>query len=89
MVTRGCEREIALELGQHSVEGNYKGQLVQVSFQIYWCIYKLLGCEVTPNSMASSKNTKIPPTLTDDTDYKNWKDDLKIWSLFTDIPAEE
>ena len=32
-------------------------------------------------------NKKMPPVLQDDTCYQSWTRDLKIWKMFTDLPA--
>ena len=32
---------------------------------------------------------KLPPTLRDDMDYSNWVNDVKVWSLFTDLDKKK
>ena len=36
--------------------------------------------------MASS--LKTPPELNDDTNYQDWKTDLEVWEMYTELPAK-
>ena len=39
--------------------------------------------------MAEKINIKTPPTLLEDTSYKNWKKETKIWQKFTFAEKEK
>ncbi len=32
---------------------------------------------------------KLPPILRDDMDYSNWVNDVKVWSMFTDLDKKK
>ena len=36
-----------------------------------------------------ASNYKAPPTLGDNTVYENWKKEIKIWQVFTDLPKKK
>ena len=36
-----------------------------------------------------ASNYKAPPTLGDSTVYENWKKEIKIWQVFTDLPKKK
>ena len=39
--------------------------------------------------MAASNSLKSPPVLKDEDDYTNWKQDLEIWQLYTDLDKKK
>ena len=39
--------------------------------------------------MASSKSFKSPPVLIDENDYSNWKQDMGIWQMFTELEKKK
>ena len=39
--------------------------------------------------MASWQALKMPPILVDKSNYGEWKNDLEIWELFTDLNVEK
>ena len=39
--------------------------------------------------MAASNQLKSPPVLQDEEDYLNWKQDLDIWQLYTDLDKKK
>ena len=39
--------------------------------------------------MASAQSPKNPPLLTDDISYTDWKTDLSIWELFTELDKKK
>ena len=41
------------------------------------------------NIMASSKSFKSPPVLIDENDYSNWKQDMEIWQMFTELEKKK
>lgn len=39
--------------------------------------------------MASRKDYKAPPTLSEDISYENWKKEIKIWQIFTNVDKKK
>ena len=37
----------------------------------------------------SKTSSKMPPVLRDDVDYNLWKNDIKVWSVFTDLEKKK
>lgn len=39
--------------------------------------------------MAGHQSLKSPPVLLDEDDYSNWKQDMEIWQMFTDLDKKK